>query len=144
MALNHSPADILLQELIDSSIVDTTGTATPAWEGRVNRVVDEPDYLVIVNDTQGEEQHREMAGDTIVFAGVQVRIRAENYLAVFRKANEIQDHFDTVRNASVTVDSDSYEIHAIHRVGNAIPLGKSDDDQREHFVINATLFVKEL
>lgn len=142
--MNHSPADILLQELIDSGLVDTTGTDEPSWEGRVNRVVDEPDYLVVVNDTQGVEQHREMFGDTIVFAGVQIRIRSDDYLSAFRKSHAIQAHLDTIAQSSVSIDSDNYEIHAVHRVGNVIPLGKSDDDQREHFVLNATLYVKEL
>lgn len=141
--MNHSPADILLQEIEDSNVLNSTGTGDPTWVGKVNRYVDEGDYLVIMNDTDGTFQVREMHGETVSSKGVRIVLRAPTFTAGYQKCTEIRDHFDTVSQASVTLDSSNYLIHAVHNQSNVVPLGSTDDSQREYFVFDVTLFVKE-
>jgi len=139
--LDHSPADIIAQYLDDNSIGVIAGTGN--WAIYVGYEMDDPDDSITVYDTTPIINGRLMpTGETQQFYGVQVRIRDSGYNTAYAKANAIEVIFDAADKASVTIDSSTYLIQAIHHQGTS-SIGREAETNRRLLTINALVTARK-
>jgi hypothetical protein len=147
--LNHSPAEIVQQLLIDLEYgddVDFTGTGTsyPVYHGTMPEV--EAD-CICVTDTEGMLHARDMvAGHRQEHHGFQVRIRSESIASGGQKARAIAHDFDSsVYQNTVVIGSDTYSVQSITRTSAVIYIGPEVGTSRRYlFSVNATVSVRQL
>lgn len=141
--LTHSPAQIVRQLLIDLGL----GTASGDWPVFYAMEPNAPDNVLTVFDTTGTDDGRSMVtGELFGHDGFQVRVRAKDHATGWLKADAIQTDFaESVSLRQVTVDSSSYLIHAITRIGNVLALGRqTPQSMRSIFTLNATVPLSQL
>ena len=137
--LDHSPADIIRDLLIDLSL-GTLPTNNTAWPVFRSNQPDSPDNSICVFDTENELQgRRQTDGVTIEFYGILIRVRGVDYSTGFNKAKDIAHQLDTeVLRDDVTIGSDTYRVQAVTRRGGVLSLGSElGVSRRRLFTINA-------
>jgi hypothetical protein len=136
----HSPAHIFSQLLIDLGHASESG----AWPVFVGFAPDDPDNRICVYDSDGKEDGRYMrSGEKVEHPGVDIDIFGTDQEELWAKANEIKDALDAVRNVSIEISAESYNILNVSRVGNLIDVGMQDKgDRRTHKIeahVNLTI-----
>lgn len=147
--LNHSPAEIVQQLLIDLGYGDDvaytgTGTAYPVYHGIMPDVEDD---CLCVTDTEGIIHQRDMAARSRQeHHGIQVRVRCENVTTGGKKARDIAEAFDSVvYQNTVLIDSSTYLVQAMTRTSPVIYIGPEVGTSRRYlFSVNAIVSVREL
>lgn len=141
--LNHSPADIIQQLLIDQ-ILGTKPESAGTWPIFSTYERDNPDNAVTVYDTAGVVHGRHHAtGDTQLHYGIQVRVRAKDHSTGFDKAQDIFNELDNVDKYTVTVGSSTYAVQAVTMTSSIIPLGvETVAGRRRLFTINALVALR--
>lgn len=149
--INHSPADVVAQILIDMDFgsdpeVDDDGNSSP-WPVSVGDEPEYPDNAITVYDTQGRSDARLMPdGHVAEHYGFQVRVRAAKAADAFAKVAAIKVALaKTVyqRIVTLTDPAASYVVQAITGIGDAIDLGKNTpNDKRSVWTLNALVVVR--
>ena len=135
--LDHSPARIIRELLIDLS--SGTSDLSADWAIFVNSIPDDPDKVIVINDTTGVLDGRIMiTGEQLTEHGFQVVIRDQGQDTGFVRANLIATTLDIVLRSSVTIGSSTYLVQAVSRVGDVIYVGTDVPQSNLHlFTINA-------
>lgn len=135
--LNHSPADIIRRALIQLGL----GADPPAlpWPVYSPTMPNTPDNCIIVSNTPGVDGGR----DSVALLrseqhGVQVMVRGTTDPVGWKKTRDIALAFDDGRLVSltVTIDTSTYLVRDVVRVGDVIPLGKEATSSRFRFTLN--------
>lgn len=115
------------------------------WPIFVGFLPNSPDNALCVYDTAGVMDGRVMrSGERVEHPGVQIRVRALDYLAARTKAIDIATALDAQIRTEITVDALTYRINNISRAGAILPVGVEETDrQRHHFTINAITTIEE-
>lgn len=143
-ALEHSPADILCQLLIDLGLGTEKSDGTD-WPIVPNYEPDTPDNCITIYDTEGRIQGRlQYGGRNMDKHGIQLRFRSYSPKVGYAKANDVIVALDeTIYQNLVTIDSNTYCVNTIDRIGNVISLGKEEDTKRSIYTVNALMIVKK-
>lgn len=147
--LNHSPAEIIQQLLIDlghGESVDFTGTGTDyvVYHGSMPDVIED---CICVTDTEGILHLRDMAtGGRQEHHGFQVRLRNTSITVGGQTARNIAQAFDaTVYQNTVTIEGSTYCVQSITRTSPVIYIGPEVGTSRRHlFSVNAIVSVRQL
>ena len=145
-ALDHSPAAVIQQMLIDLSLA-TDPVNNGAWPVFVSNEMDTPDSCITIYDTDGLLEGRiQVSGQVIEKPGLQFRFRAARPDTCFVKANAVMVAMEgSVNLLSVTISTSNYLVHAIDRVGSLISLGREADVSNRHiYVFNATVTLNKV
>jgi len=143
-ALDHSPADIVAQLLVDLSLgSDPTGSS--AWPVFVAREPETPDNCITVFGTASKKQGRTMNdGEVQEQHGIQVSVRSGTYPTGFAKARAIAVALDeSVRLNTVSLESATYTVYGVSRTSGPLDLGKEPTTKRNVFTINATVTLRQ-
>lgn len=140
-SLDHSPARIIRELLIDLSSGSATASLDNDWAILVNNLPDTPDSALVVNDTTGILDGRSMIdGEVLTNHGIQLIIRDDNQQDGYAKANDIAIALDGIRRNTVIVESSTYLVHAVSRKGDVIYLGVDVPRSNLHlYSINGTV-----
>lgn len=149
MSHGYSPADVLRSALIQGGVgvlpSGTTPPRVPTWPVYAGHLPDAPDNAMCCYDTAGKKDGRVMAGETITHPGWQIRIRTMDARTGWVKAREVQRFLDGIKNLSISINGDAYEIKAVTQTGTPLALGpEPDKTRRESITINGTMTLKEL
>lgn len=146
--MNHSPARILQQYLIDQDI----GVAPPSTADWVCYVASMPELgdnaLCLYDSSGGRIEGRSRprlhhASKTVEHGNVTVRVRATNYETGRTKADSICDAFDSALRESVTIDGTDYLIQAITRTTSVKHLAVELNNRRQIFEVGFLVTVGE-
>ena len=143
--LSDSPAVILAQYLRDVALfVDPDESG--AWPLYIDFTPDGKnvkDDVGTVYDTTGVKDGRLMSGQNIFHYGVQIRIRCVVPSDGWTKAKSVRGNLAVVRNETVTVEGNEYEIKNVSATTNIVSLGQEPGmKRRELFTINYLLTIK--
>jgi hypothetical protein len=148
-ALQHSPADIVRQLLIEiGQGIDSTTTLGPAvnvppdWSVFTSTEPSVPDNCLTTYDIDGSSDGRIMvSGEAPYHYGFQIRIRSMDHPTGYIKANQLRNALaESVYMSTVKIDSASYTVHAITSIGEIIAIGKDNPaTKRSLFTLNAML-----
>lgn len=144
--LDHAPADILAQLLVDLGLgSDPAGTAGDAWPVFYGELPDKPDSLMVVYDQAGIiEGYSQIDGEPMEHLGIQVLLRSARHRLGADKARDISDALDrTIYRNSVTLDSSVYLVHNFSKTSGPISIGKEEGNSRLLFSINGLLTVRQ-
>ena len=129
--LTHSPATIIRQLLIDLGLgveSEYTGDAYTGgdWPVFTSIEPDAPDQVITAFDTAGRSDgRRQIDGGILTHWGFQLRFRSKDHPTGWMKADEVRRALsEDVYQTTVTVDDESYQVHAVTGIGNPIPFGK--------------------
>lgn len=151
--MNHSPAQVLAQLLIDGSIgvaVPDVQTTKPDWAIYTNYLPDsehESDQILCIFDTAGLIDGRDQRSkQSIDHPGWQVRVRSLGFQVGWAKISAVSQFLDSVARQSVTVDSSVYTVQGVHRTSPIIPLSPSENDRkrRDAFTLNGMCTISQL
>ncbi len=144
-ALQHSPADVVAQLLMDlGGVSDPVGDPGQPWPCWVSSERSEPDDAVTVYDTVPQDDGRAMFdGETFHHYGFQVRVRSTTHKDGFAKADALHTLMDEgFYDRVVTVDGVQYRVHSISGT-TLLSLGRNvPNDKRSLFTINAKASLK--
>lgn len=140
--LTHSPAEIILELLIDSSNAARVSSSTPVdWMVFQNKTVPEKeintatfltDKIITVYDTAGIVRGRNfISGEYDEDHGITILLRLNEMDddIGYAKAKTIQHYLDTqVRRYTITVDTSNYIVHQMRRTSDIIRSNDQDDD----------------
>ena len=137
--LDHSPARIIRELLIDLSSGSATSGLSSDWAVTVGDLPDTPDNVMMIRDSQGILDGRAMVGGLrLIMHGFQVTIRAQDQQSGYLQANDIAVAVDAVWNSTVIIGSSTYLVTAISRTGDVIYVGTDKPQSNLHlFTINA-------
>ena len=147
-ALNHSPADILRQLIVDIGAgVAPTVASTTDWQTYVGMEPDErsgAEQVITVTNTAGVPKGRVGQGERQIFHGANLRIRAKTHATGYVKANATAILLDSVYQRDVVIGGTTYLVHSVNRQGDILDLGKGDTPNNRYtfFSINV-LFVTD-
>lgn len=134
--LDHFPADIIRQLLIDLGVGSEVGAAD--WPTFSQREPDSPDNVITVYDTMGRDLGRTNP-DSVRSEryGIQVRVRGGDIDATGVRARTVAMVLDSVVRRPVTIDTTSYLVLSFVRTGPVLRLGiDAPSSGRWIFVVN--------
>ncbi len=138
--MNHSPAEIVRQLLIDEGVGSDGGT----WPVYSTNEPATPDNCITVYDTAGTSSGRAMIdGELLGYFGFQVRIRAKTHTIGWLKAYAVQFALVGVYQKTVHIGSDTYFVHCIARIKDIMVLGKEPTGKRSLFTVNALVPINQ-
>jgi len=144
--LNHSPADIIRQLLIDLSL-GTDGTLTD-WPIYSTASPNTPNDIIVVTKTESKFQGRDMnSGEIQEHYGINISVRGEDVVTASDKAQDIAFALDATVDrdvVSMTGPTNTYQIEATTRIGAPLPLGKEEEGRRELFSLNLIVSMYQL
>ena len=142
-ALAHSPADVTRYVLIDDAL-GTLPEDKGSWPVHVRTEPNAPDNVITVYGTSSRLFGREHAeGEMGVSYGIQVRVRSATYTVGSAKANAIAIAMDAVYQRVIDISGTQYLVHAFTRTTDVLELGQDPNSQRQLFVINATVTLRQ-
>lgn len=145
--LQHSPADIVRQLLIDSGWARDFVDEDTSWAVFEGAEPDLPDDCVTVYDTTGIDHGREgVAGERAESHGFQVRVRSKVKTDGFSKVREIAVGFDeSVYLVVVHVDDVAYQVQSVKRVGEPAFIGyDAPRSKRSVFTLNSYISLRQV
>lgn len=148
-ALENSPAKILQEYLIQNSIEDMTdpvdNNAWPLYVGYMPDGVKAKTDIASAYDTPGIKDGRQMDGEVNEHYGVQIKVRSDDYLEGYLKAQALGVATESISRAEVTIDSDSFLLQNVSIQGPVVPLGREKGTSgRMFFTINLLLTIEKI
>lgn len=137
---------IVRKLLLDAAKV-TLPAANLAWPAFYSDEPPKPDNLVVVFDTAGRVDSREMVqGKIVEHYGVQLLIRAVDHATGWGKASDIRSWLaENVVEHTVNVEGTYYTVQAISKFGPLLTLGnESPTSKRKVFTLNAMVSVTQV
>lgn len=143
--LQHSPADIVAQHLVDAGL-GTDPLANKDWSIFATSEPNLPDNVITVRDTAGMSDGRTMDGQLQDHFGIQIRVRAQTHNLGHRKLNSIRVYIsEQVLQRNVTLDGIKYLIACYSHIGQIIYLGKNVPNSKHSlFTLNCTVPVDQI
>lgn len=141
--MNHSPATILRQFLIDSGLVPAE--LDVQWSCYIASMPETPADVVCAYDTAGTKDGRLMQGLVIERAGVQIKVRSTSYTNGWSKADAIRSALDAVLRTPVTVEGVHYVIPVFIRSTGVVSLGTEPGTTSRNvsFTINGLVAINQ-
>lgn len=141
-ALNHTPADVIRELLVDLSLGSEPSDAL-AWPAYCEHMPDKgahaanPDNVIVVYTTAGTQGGAiQIDGETPEKRGIQVTVRSNDTGDAYVKAAAILRQFDVgVNRATVIVGTHTYMVHSIQ--WTSPPIRLPPDGRRFLFSCNA-------
>lgn len=150
MSHGHSPADVLRAALCQGG-PGTLPSNGGLWPCYVGHMPDDPDNILCVYDTSGQQDGRVMrTGETVIHPGWQIRVRGEDARVAWTKVRVVQRFLDTIRQLGIMLDGAGYRIEAVTQTGSPLPweggveAQKKSAARRDNITINGTMTIKEL
>ncbi len=148
-ALLTSPAFILASYVIAEGIGSMTDPVDNSdWPLYVSYTPDNDDVktdLGVMYDTSPLKDGRISEGEVINHFGIQLKIRTDNHVQGYVKAEEIANALDEVLNDSIIINSNEYLIHNVSRQGAPISLGvEKGTKNRRLFTVNFLVTMKRV
>lgn len=148
--MEHSPAYIILQALVDAGYGSNPDDGIGDWPIYDNRESDEPDDVIRISDTQGiDHGYLQPDGERQEMEGIQVMVRSADKDDGWKKSRQIAMFLDGINFLRVTLDSigtagdKDYVIQCVERTSNIIPLGADvPAGKRSRFVINGLVTLR--
>lgn len=145
--MNHSPAYILSQYLINNSLLTNPGDSGD-WKVYVGVLPDgnevEDDAAASI-DTTPVKDGRLMAGANIYYYGTQLLVRSSAYNTGYAKADALADALEGVDDEEITIGSDTYQINNVSALNGVVSLGLEEGTKRrELFSVNFLVTMKEI
>lgn len=120
--LDHSPAEIIYQYLIDADVIGAHDDED--WPSYINNNPPDADSFIVIRDTTGKVQGKvHVTMETVIKNGIQIVVTSDQ-LSSFRKTEEIKDALEIIFREIVTIDSSSYIIQAATLTSSVIAMGK--------------------
>lgn len=121
--LQHTPAEIIRQLIIDLSLGIEPDGSTTDWQVYNNVLPDISDNAIVVTDTEPVQEGRSMpTGEYQEHYGFQVKVRGTTDLVAFRKAHAIQNAFAvTVKRTKAIVGGYNFFVFAISKTSGPLP-----------------------
>jgi hypothetical protein len=143
--LNHSPAAVLRQALVDLGLGSDPG-AGQEWPAFATKEPDAPENALTLYDTAGRDLGRTAPDQgRTEMPGVQVRVRAGRVADGWAKANALAVALDRVYWQTVVVDSTPYLLWHVARTTGVLSLGlDSPNTARRLFTVNALASITAL
>jgi hypothetical protein len=143
--LNHSPAAVLRQALVDLGLASEPG-AGQEWPAFATKEPDSPDHTLTCYDTAGRDLGRTVPDQgRTEMPGVQVRVRAGSFAVGWAKANALALALDAVYRQTVVVESTPYLLRHVARTTGVLSLGlDSPNTARRLFTVNALASITAL
>ena len=129
--MNHSPAQVLGQYMIDQGLFGSDRSAD--WALFVGSLPDKPTRCACVYDTAGMQDGRSIrSGQLFEHPGCQLRGRggSSDYELGFQKMNDAHEELSLAQNVWVYLDSSVYVIQNISATSTIIPLGMEPGSTR--------------
>ncbi len=147
--LINSPASILAAYIIDQAIGAMTDPDDGNdWPLYVNIAPDGTGIKTNIGsmyDTPGVKDGRRMEGAITDHYGIQLRIRSADDIEGYTKAEILGVSMDTIRNNTVTIGANEYELQNISRQGPVISLGiEKGTTGRRLFTVNFLTMIKRI
>jgi hypothetical protein len=154
--LLHSPAKITAQLMIDNllggSPVDANGQPLhagllPLWPIYATVEPGDPDNVITVYDTTGQDDCRTMDGKIQQHYGIQVRVRAVDHPTGWQQIDLIRHGLsEDVYQENVTIDGSQYSVWCYSGFGQILPLGRdiANNTDRRIFTLNFLMVVNQL
>lgn len=132
---NESPALILGHALAQRHEIEDGGE----WPYYVGRMPDSVNQGLVLTDTTPLLYEKGMRSlETLIYPGVQIRLRCNNYQLGYNKIRSIQRACDTLYREQISVDGCVYLLQAVRSSAGVFPLGH-DDRNRDEFTLNVLL-----
>lgn len=146
----HSAADVVAHLLVDLGLATGPGPGA-AWPVHVTNEPDLPDDCITVYKTEGRSPGRLMfTGETVMYPGVQVRVRSARPDTGWVKADAIRVALSESvyqRTVHMTIDGTHYHylVHCLHEVGDVIHAGVDRPrSERDIHTVNVLVDLKQL
>lgn len=143
LPLIHSPAEILTELLIALN-EGTDPSLSQTWPVYVSNEPDLPDSVITIFDTVGKDNGRIMSdGYLVTQHGVQIRIRASDHPDGYEKASTLRSFLSGIYQRSVSIDSNSYTVHALSGIGQVLTIGKEYPTSRRNvYTLNGLIEIR--
>lgn len=152
--LNHSPAEILLEALVDlaKGTDPSSSQGVSDWPVFVSIMPDNPDNVIMITDVAGTDDGRFMIdGERQQHYGITVTVRSQTQNVAFARANSIMVALDeSINRTSVTIGSDTYRIQSVSTRPGPIDAGPEQSasqstlgSKRRLFTVNAVVDLKQ-
>ena len=152
-ALSNSPAEIILEFMIDNALASRFN-ADSIWPIFYNFLPDTKNEgtstsvnqnALCVYDTSAQVLGRIMYdGEFKENHGIQIKVRAKSESVGWLKAKSILNSLDSVRRASVTISANTYIVHALSRSGDVQRLGTRQETNSKEFTLNYLVTVTSI
>jgi len=106
------------------------------WKGYSPNEPDSPDYVIVTQDTEGQDLGRVQVGPRSELYGVQLRVRARRSDEAYAKAANIAIALDGMFNRDVVIDGTTYLVNSIVRRGKPMVLGHDATSKRYIVTMN--------
>lgn len=140
-----TPAVVVAQRMINIGVLSLSVAADwPVFIGSAPAAGDDgvPNSLVVISDTTGNMDGRLMSGKKVSHAGIQARIRTDDYAAGGAKARQLADAWDDTKTRPVIAFADSsYRIDNISRTTDPVYAGRDADSGLMYFAVNARVTI---
>lgn len=145
--MNHPPARIVCQLLVDLGLSAGFGSGSGAWRCFTGDEPDTPDEVLTVYDTDGPTFGRiQKTGEVTGHDGFQIRIRSNLYQTGWDKGvGVIEALSQTVYQRTVSVGSEAYVVQAVNGLASLLALGRDKPSSRRClFTVNGTVVFRQL
>jgi hypothetical protein len=141
--MNHSPATILRQFLIDAGLVPVE--LDVQWSCYIASMPESPADALCAYDTSGTKDGRLMQGLVIERAGVQIKVRSTSYTDGWSKAEAVRMALDAILRTPVTVAGVNYIILVFIRSTGVVALGTEPGTTSRNvsFTINGLVAINQ-
>jgi len=145
--INNPPADVMAEYLVAQGLF-TDPSKGKAWPIYLTHEPDAPttkDDVGTIYDTIGVKDGRVMSGENIFHFGIQVRVRAQQYLDGWQKARDVVADLETVKNVEVLVEESVYTLVNISQTSQVLFIGLDESTKRRNlFTVNFLATLKEV
>ena len=150
MSLNHNPAKIFRQLLVDLGVGSDPPSSSPSlgtWYIYANKNVSEPDQILVVHHTPDIKSGRIMnSGKVDLQYGIQVYGRHKSNVTLSEKMHSLETVLDeTIYQNTVTLDATQYLVHAFSNRGPVLDIGEEEGKtKRNQMTVNGTITIRTL
>lgn len=148
--LDHSPADIIAQVLIDLSMASEmgiNGKPEGAWPVSVDTELTLPDDIITVTNTEGVLNGRiQITGERPEHFGFQLKIRSSISTTGWEKARTLAVALDQQMSyTTITIGSSTYDVGAVTRMGGILAVGRElASTKRFLYTINGIVVINQI
>lgn len=133
--MNHTPAEIILQYIRDSSL-------DSGWETFYAKMPPEPINQIVVFDSMSQLDGKIMqTGQTVEHPGIQVRVRSLVYKDGWLKAQAILEYLSEMLREIIICSNPTttYHVQSFTVVGSLMYIGQAEKQQGQNFTFNGTI-----
>lgn len=155
--LNHPVSSVIRQYMIDvglsvshfdyDSLLSLEGTGSN-WGTFTVNLPSTPDNVIVILDQEGDTfPQLQASGMKLVYSGIQILVRCHNYVAGYRKANQIYTNFTegfdplTITIGESELDFTDYALTGIKASSPVLPLGRERDADSENYLFSTNFLV---